>query len=69
MIMEPEWVLNDNTRAVMDKVDRMIISVKDVEMVECVKFDHEVTASAEQLDSVEKTLVKLHKEASDAKQG
>jgi len=69
VIMEPEWVLNDNTRAVMDKVDRMIISVKDVEMVECVKFDHEVTASAEQLDSVEKTLVKLHKEASDAKQG
>jgi hypothetical protein len=60
--MEPEWVLTDNSRAPLHNVERLIISVKDVEMVECVKLDYEVKASPEELSSAEETLVKLHKE-------
>ena len=68
VIVEPEWVLDDNSRAAVEKVERMIISVKDVEMVECLKFGGEITATDEELCDVEQTLVKLQKEASDGKQ-
>ena len=30
VIMEPEWILDDNTRAVMGGVERIIIPAKDV---------------------------------------
>ena len=62
VIMEPEWVLDDNSRARLHKVERLIVPVKDVEMVECVKFDDEVKASPEELSSAEEMLVTLHKE-------
>jgi hypothetical protein len=61
-IMEPEWVLDDNSRAPLHKVERLIVSAKDVVMVECVKFDYEVKAAPEELSSIEETLVKLQKE-------
>ncbi len=71
VIMEPEWILDDNTRAVMGGVERIIIPAKDVEMVECLKFNREITAPREQLEAAERMLVDLNVEpnndASDGK--
>jgi hypothetical protein len=62
VIMEPEWVLDDNSRAPVHKVATMIVPAKDVEMVEFLKFDNEVTVSAEELRTVEQALTRLRTE-------
>ena len=68
VIMKAEWLLDDSSRAPLHKVEKLIVPAKDVEMVECVKFDYEVTASVEELSSIEETLVKLQKEKKDVRE-
>ena len=65
LIMEPVWLLPDNSQAPMDRVEKMIVAAKDVKMVECLKFTEEITAHKKQLDETEKKLVALQKAASD----
>ena len=49
VIVEPEWILDDNSRAPLYNVERMIVPAKDVEMVEYLMFPHEVASRLEEL--------------------
>jgi hypothetical protein len=62
VIMEPEWLLDDGTAAPLHNVRKMLVLVKDVEMVEFLKFPSEVSASEDEIKAVESTLIELQKE-------
>lgn len=55
VMMEPEWILDNNERVPLLRVEKMLIPAKDVDMVEFVKFDLEIKASAGNFRSGSKT--------------
>lgn len=59
VIMEPCWVLSDNQMAVLHEVERLVIPATQVEMVELLKLECEITASAEDRIASERMLVDL----------
>lgn len=69
VIHGPSWLLPDNESAPLYRVERLLIPATEVEMVEILKDENEVKATAEQLQAVENLLVDLQKESStDGKQ-
>jgi hypothetical protein len=70
VIHGPSWLLSNNECAPLYRVERLLIPATEVEMVEILKDEAEVKATAEQLQAVEDRLVGLQKEGegSDGKQ-
>jgi hypothetical protein len=70
VVVEPSWVLDNNECAPLLTVERLLIPVKQVEMVEILKFANEISATTSELKSVEQVLVELQEtgETEDGKQ-
>ena len=49
VLVEPEWLLEDNQRAPLYQVEKMLVPASDVKMVEFVKASEEVKQSPEEL--------------------
>lgn len=58
VIFDPEWLLPDGSRARLYNVDRMIIPVANVVMVEIMKTEAEITADAESMKAAEELLIR-----------
>ncbi len=69
VIMQPEWLLDDNSRAPLHEVEQVLVSGTDVKMVEFVKYSHELSADKDEVESTAKTLIALHKEDKDSDAG
>lgn len=59
VIVQPEWLLDDNQRVPVYSVDRMLVAAKDVEMVEFEKFEPEINATEDQIKEAESKLIGL----------
>jgi hypothetical protein len=59
IITEPEWLLNDGTSAPLYTVKEMLVPTMEVERVDFLKMDSEVTASESEQKEVKEKLVKL----------
>lgn len=70
VVVQPSWVLDDNTCAPLHTVERLLIPVSQVEMVELLRSDDEISASESEIIAVEDLLVDLQKtgESDDGKQ-
>ena len=67
VIVQPEWLLDDNSRVPLHTIEKTLVDAKDVEMVEFEKFASEVTASEEMIRKSEETLIAIqNKEEADA---
>jgi hypothetical protein len=60
VIDQPEWLLEDGRRAPLYRVEKMLVPANDVELVEFLKYDEEVTEPKE-ADEVQSMLEQLHK--------
>lgn len=58
VLMRPEWILEDNTRAPLYNVDKMLVPSEDVRHVDILKLDTDVEASPEEQRRVEELLIK-----------
>lgn len=67
VIYGPSWLLPNNERAPLYRVERLLMPATEVEMVEILKSESELTASVEQLQAAEDLLIKLQQE--DKKHG
>lgn len=68
VIVEPEWILDDNRRVPVENVEQILIPAGDVEMVELLRFESEIPEGAK-LDQAKGILVKLQQEGDrDVKQ-
>lgn len=62
VMMQPEWVLDNNRRVPVDLDDKILIPVSDVEMVEFAKWPSEAKDKEDEIKSSEETLIALRKE-------
>lgn len=60
VVQDPIWLLADDQCAPLYNVERMLIPATEVELVEFMKIEKEVSATAEQLDAAQKLLNGLH---------
>ncbi|HZZ27125.1 MAG TPA: DUF6338 family protein [Pirellulales bacterium] len=56
-----EWLDDDNVRHAQDRVSRLLLSATDVEMVEFVKYESEITVAPEIVEQRQKELIVLQK--------
>jgi hypothetical protein len=56
VIMEAQWIMDDDQIAPLYQVERFVLPAVEVEMVEFLKFPEEVTQDAEELERVAKLL-------------
>ena len=61
VVYEPEWVLDNNERAPLHLVEKMVVAATDVEMVEFMRNADEVTAVAGEIERVQELLVGLQR--------
>lgn len=59
VIVEPEWLLENNERVPVHKTERVLVPAGDIEMVEFVKFDSEVVEQPAIVEAMEKKLVEI----------
>jgi hypothetical protein len=59
---EPEWLLDDGTRAPMFRVEKMVVPVSKVDMVEFLKEETEITASSGDIEAAKNLLLKVNEE-------
>ena len=60
VLMEPSWLLSDGTAAKLHHVERMLLPVSDVGMIEMLKSGDEITASADEMAASTAVLLKSH---------
>ncbi|MGE0758372.1 MAG: DUF6338 family protein [Pirellulaceae bacterium] len=65
VLMEAEWVLNENERAPLYNVERMIIPVSEVKFVDILKFNEEIQASADDEKIAEEKLIQYNRKLDD----
>ena len=58
-MMQPGWVLDDNSRVKLHLVERMLVPASEVEMVEFVKTENEYTHSPEEQDEAERLMIQI----------
>lgn len=61
LIEEPEWLLDDGSSAPLFTVKQMLIPASDVQQIEFIKNQPEITASEEELANATKLLTDLYK--------
>jgi len=61
VMMQPEWILDDNTRVKLHLVERMLIPTSEVVMVEFVKRENEYTHSPEEQVEAERLMIQIQK--------
>jgi hypothetical protein len=66
VLMQAEWVLEDNKRAPLYNVERMMIPVTDVRFVDILKAEFEIAATPDEQERVEKLLIE-HNQKLDIK--
>lgn len=64
ILMEPEWILDDNTRVPLHLIEKMLIPASEVVMVEMEKPEDEWNFSESKFLEGEEKLVNLRKESS-----
>jgi len=69
LIDEPEWILDDNTRAPLYQVERFLVPASDVKMVEFMREDQEVPQDLAEVERIERLLIKTQKEEADGSEG
>lgn len=69
VVVEPEWLLEDNQRAPLYQVAKILIPSSDVRMVEFMKETDEIRQLPEELERVQKLLTKTHEGGKDGSQG
>ncbi len=65
LIDQPEWLLDDGTRAPVHRVANLLIPATAVEMVEFLKCPEEVLAQPEELKRADSTLIELQSKEND----
>ncbi|WP_448872613.1 hypothetical protein [Desulfobulbus propionicus] len=65
MIEEPEWLLDDGSSAPLYTVHQMLIPASDVQQIEFIKNQPEITASEEDLTKVTKLLTDLYEKENE----
>lgn len=65
VLMQAEWILDDNTCAPLYAVERFLIPSNDVAWIEFLKAKHEMTASAAEIEGVEELLIGLQEKEDD----
>ena len=61
IIDQPEWLLDNGSRAPVCRTARILLKVQDVEMVEFVCNDNEVAASESEIQKSDELLLKLNR--------
>lgn len=61
VIARPEWLLNDGNAAPLHRVEKMLVPVGDVELVELLKHDDEIGEPPKDIDEIDQMLTNLHK--------
>lgn len=64
VIDQPEWLLDDGRSAPLYRVERVLVPASDVQLVEFLKYDDEVTQPTE-ADRIQSMLEELHKQEQD----
>lgn len=66
---EPEWLLDNNERAPMHRVQRFMISASDVKMVEFLKDNEEVLEVPSEIEKTEQLLLNAQDKTEDKSDG
>jgi hypothetical protein len=69
VLAEPEWLLENNDRAPLYQVAKMLVPASDIKMVEFIKETDEVKQSEEELERVKNLLIKQKDGENDGSEG
>ena len=69
VLVEPEWLLENNDRAPLYQVATMLVPASEIKMVEFLKENEEVKQSVEELERVKNLLTKQEEGKSNGSEG